>query len=250
MLIRFIDSGALDASLNMAIDEAISIYVRKGKSLPTVRFYGWIKPSVTIGEFQKITEVNTEICRQLNIPVVRRPTGGKGILHYDDLTYSFVSKKEGIFRGSLFQTYEKLSHIFSNAFHLSNIDVEIKKTRDSINRSSLCFARSSYGEISFKGVKIMGSAQKRWTDGFLQQGTIPVTVNKELLKEIFFCMPEEAEKIYGIKEFNDKFDINSFKKNFKITLNMFDFQILEEPLSQEEFALAQQLLLEKYQRLA
>ena len=276
MLVRIIDSGLNDPFLNMAIDEAISIFVRNGNSPPTLRFYGWIKPAVTIGEFQKATEINQDICNKLKIPVVRRPTGGKGILHYDDLTYSFTAKKEGIFRGSLFQTYEKLSSIFSEAFNLSGIKTEIKKNRDSVNRSSLCFARSSFGEISFNGIKIMGSAQKRWRDGFLQQGTIPIIVNRELLKKVFLCMPEEAENIYGLKEIYDKLVLSAspqeiasqlalsatpqekaslfeasvfkekFKENIKLCLRMAGFEIVEEAILEEEFALAQELL-QKYQ---
>jgi len=276
MLVRIIDSGLNDPFLNMAIDEAISIFVRNGNSPPTLRFYGWLKPSVTIGEFQKANEINQDICNKLKIPVVRRPTGGKGILHYDDLTYSFTAKKEGIFRGSLFQTYEKLSSIFSEAFNLSGIKTEIKKNRDSVNRSSLCFASSSFGEISFNGIKIMGSAQKRWRDGFLQQGTIPIIVNRELLKKVFLCMPEEAEKIYGLKEIYDKLVLSAspqekashlvlsaspqqnashfeasvfkekFKENIKLCLRMAGFEIVEEAVLEEEFALAQELL-QKYQ---
>jgi len=95
---RFIDSGNCEASFNMAIDEAIAISVRKGDVPPTLRLYGWDVPSVSIGCFQKIRDINVEYCGEKNIPIVRRPTGGRAILHYQDITYSFSTKTDfGLF---------------------------------------------------------------------------------------------------------------------------------------------------------
>jgi len=104
------------------------------------------------------------------------------------VTYSFSCRREGRFRGNLFQAYEILSRIFAKAFYLTGIDVEIIREKRSFSRSSVCFARSSFGEICFKNIKIIGSAQKRWTDGFLQQGTIPLTVDRELLSKVFYAI--------------------------------------------------------------
>jgi len=248
MLIRFIEFQKLDPFLNMAVDEAISFFVRHGRVLPTFRLYGWNKKAITIGEFQKIEEINQNFCIANEIPIVRRPTGGKGILHYDDLTYSFSCKKEGRFRGSLFQTYEILSHIFVRAFNLAGISGELRKEKRSINRSSLCFARSSFGEICFRDVKIIGSAQKRWVDGFLQQGTIPITVDRELLKKVFLCNPDEADGVFGIKELFKEFDLLNFQENIKKALMEEGFEIVVECLQKEELALAQSLC-EKHQVL-
>ncbi|MGB9822176.1 lipoate--protein ligase family protein [Thermodesulfovibrio sp.] len=248
MLIRFIEFQEHDPSLNMAVDEAISIFVRKGKVLPTFRLYGWNKKAITIGEFQKIEEINQAFCIASGIPVIRRPTGGKGILHYDDITYSFSCRKEGKFRGNLFQTYEILSHLFAKAFNLTGIHVEFKKEKRTVNKSSLCFARSSFGELCFKNVKIIGSAQKRWVDGFLQQGTIPVTVNRDLLKKVFLCNTEEVNTIFGIKELFDSFEIDIFQENIKKALKDDGFEIVVENLQQEELALAQ-ILQKNYQSL-
>lgn len=247
MLIRFIEFQSSAPHLNMAIDEAISIFVRGGKALPTFRFYGWSKEAVTLGEFQKIEEINRDFCNKSRIAVLRRLTGGKGILHYDDLTYSFSAKREGIFHGSLFQTYKILSQIFAKAFDLTGISVEIKKEKRTINKSPLCFACSSFGEICFKNIKIIGSAQKRWNDGFLQQGTIPVTVNRELLKKVFLCVPEDVEKIFGIKELYNKFDIEIFQNNVIRALKEEGFEVVVETLRKEELALAE-FLQKKYQQ--
>ncbi|MCS7163679.1 MAG: lipoate--protein ligase family protein [Thermodesulfovibrio sp.] len=248
MLIRFIEFQKFDPYLNMAIDESISFFVRQDKAFPTFRLYGWIKKAVTIGEFQKVEEINQDFCIKNEIPIIRRPTGGKGILHYDDLTYSFSCKKEGRFRGSLFKTYEILSHIFLKAFNLLGISVEIKKEKNSFNKSSLCFARKSFGEICFQNIKIIGSAQKRWIDGFLQQGTIPLTVDRNLLKRIFLCSPDEADNVWGIKELFNRFDIEDFQEAIKKALREEGFEFVVESLQQQELDLAQTLQ-QKYQDL-
>lgn len=248
MRIRFIEFQKLDPYLNMAIDESISFFVRQGRVLPTFRLYGWNKTAITIGEFQSIEEINQDFCINHEIPIVRRPTGGKGILHYDDLTYSFSCKKEGPFRGNLFRTYEILSHLFVRAFSLIGISVEVRKEKKTYNKSSLCFARSSFGEICFQNLKIIGSAQKRWVDGFLQQGTIPVTVNRDLLKRVFFCNPDEADRVFGINELFKEFDIEKFQEHIKKALKEEGFEIVVEPLQEEELVLAQALQ-QKYQAL-
>lgn len=247
MLIRLIKFQKFEPHLNMAIDEAISIFVRQGKTLPTLRFYGWDRKAVTIGEFQKIEEINHGFCIKNNIPIIRRPTGGKGILHDNDITYSFSARKEGIFCGGLFQTYRILGRIFAKAFILTGIPVQIKEEKGFNNKSSLCFAVSCFGEICFKDKKIIGSAQKRWIDGFLQQGTIPVTINRKLLKKIFFSHPEDAEKIYGIKELYNKFDIEIFQENVRKALLEEGFEVVAGSLQKEEFLFARKFLLKNYQ---
>lgn len=245
MHIRFIEYQPYDSYLNMAIDEAISIFVRKGAVPATFRLYGWSQIAVTLGEFQKLDEVNYELCQKKGIPIIRRPTGGKGILHYDDLTYSFSSRKEDKFKGNLFKNFEILSKVFVKAFTLTGIDVEVKTDRRTTNRSPLCFALSSFGEISFRDVKIIGSAQKRWIDGLLQQGTIPLTVNRELLRSVFICNPQEAEKIYGIRELFEDFNIDNFQKNIKYAFKEEGFDLEIGSLLVEELALASELVQEK-----
>ena len=242
MLIRFINFKICNGFLNMAIDEAVSLLVRKDKVPPTFRFYGWESPSISIGEFQSINDINIDFCSKKNIPIIRRPTGGKGILHFNDLTYSFSSKKEGIFKGSLFKSYEIISQILGYAFTLSGLNVEIRKEKRITNRSALCFARSSFGEICYKEFKIVGSAQKRWINGFLQQGTIPLTVNRELIKEVFNIEDNNLKGIYGLKELYENFDIYKFIDHVKESFMYFGFEIFEDELLQEELALAEKLL--------
>lgn len=229
---RFIDSGPCDAAYNMALDEAIAISVRNGEVPPTLRLYGWKVPSVSIGSFQKIVDIDIEYCINNNIPVVRRPTGGRGILHGDELTYSFSARNEGDFSGGLLETYRRLSIAFQSALHQMGLNVAMKMERESgvnLTRSPLCFKSTSYGEIGLDGRKLIGSAQKRWNNGFLQQGSIPYSIDYEKITSVFkistSALQYSRHEIIGLKELMTGFDSegfkeaikSSFEKNFNIT---------------------------------
>jgi lipoate-protein ligase A len=225
---RLIDSGYSDASYNMALDEAIAISVRDGKSPPILRIYGWESPSVSLGSFQNIADIDFNYCLENNIAVVRRPTGGRGILHSDELTYSFCARNKGEFSGGLLETYRLLGSAFRSAMEEAGLKVSIKPERESgrnLIRSPLCFKSTSFGEISFNGKKLIGSAQKRWNDGFLQQGSIPYSIDHEKINLIFksvsgyrgggrekWCVDSSLQ---GIRDLLHDFDHEMFKKRIK-----------------------------------
>jgi len=253
---RLIDSGKYDAAYNMALDEAIATHVRRGRSQPTLRLYGWKNPSVSLGSFQKITDINSDYCAANDVRIVRRPTGGRAILHGDELTYSFCSRNNNAFSHGLLETYRRLSTAFASALDMLGLNVEMKTERESgreLTRSPLCFRSASYGEISIDAKKLVGSAQKRWIDGFLQQGSIPYSIDHEKLESVFMSDRAEetarfrADKLVGLRELVPDFShdgfrvglIQSFERNFNITL------VVSHPSVQEE-ELARQLSSEKY----
>ncbi|MCL0042309.1 lipoate--protein ligase family protein [Thermodesulfovibrionales bacterium] len=249
---RLIDSGLGDAAYNMAMDEAIAINVRKRKSPPTLRLYGWRVLSVSIGSFQKITDINIEHCRSNNIPVVRRPTGGRGILHGDELTYSFSSRKEGLFSGGLMDTYRQIGIALKSGLEIigvaAAIEIERKSGRD-LMRSPLCIKSRSYGEISFSNQKLIGSAQRRWEDGFLQQGSIPYSIDSEKLTAIFRLQNAEAEKtkVGGLRKLLPGFKFEEFKQSLKLSFEeTFGITFVCSQPSPDEEVLAHLLLSEKY----
>ncbi len=205
---RFIDSGLCDAAYNMALDEAIAISVRNGKSPPVLRIYGWACPSVSLGSFQNIASIDLKYCSENNIAVVRRPTGGRGILHRDELTYSFCAQNKGEFSGGLLETYWKLGSAFQSALKTAGLKVSIKTGRESSRntRSALCFESTSFGELSFNGKKLIGSAQKRWNNGFLQQGSIPYSVDYEKLIAVF-------------KQYSTTSELPSFRTNHETRMS-------------------------------
>lgn len=246
---RLIDSGPCDAFYNMALDEAISVAVRQKRVPPTLRFYGWKEVSVSLGAFQSISSINLEYCRSKGIPIVRRPTGGRAILHCDELTYSFSSCNTGIFCSGLLSTYKIISDAFFSAFIKTGINVTRKMERTpgvELTKSPLCFNSTSYGEILLNGKKIIGSAQRRWDDGFLQQGSIPYLIDYEKLKRVF-GIDNDTFFFRGIMEILPDLNIKEFKNIISQSFEeQFNITLIDSPLHPYEEKLAQYLLQEKY----
>ncbi|VAX30392.1 Lipoate-protein ligase A, partial [hydrothermal vent metagenome] len=183
------DTGISDASSNMAVDEAVAEMALKGIVPPTLRFYGWTVPSVSLGCFQKSEDIDREYCEYRDIPIVRRPTGGRAILHGSEITYSFTSRNAvPPFSSGLLSSYGHLSRAFYTALKSLGIDVEMKNRREKgriLTGSALCFQSVSYGELSINSRKVIGSAQKRWKEGFLQQGSIQMKIDPGLITRVF-----------------------------------------------------------------
>ena len=250
---RLIDSGPCEAFYNMALDEAIATEVRRGTAPLTLRLYGWDRASVTLGCFQKVSDINIEFCRSRNIPVVRRPTGGRAILHGDEMTYSFSAKTDrGPFSHGLLDSYRRISAAFSMAFKKIGITAEAKNTREKgrvLSRSPLCFQSSSYGELMVENMKLVGSAQKRWHNGLLQQGSIPYLSEEELLQGIFGA--EKTASLWGcmkaLKDCLPLFDEDEFIKAIVLSFEeAFDVRLVPSAPYQKESLFAQELLSQKY----
>lgn len=235
----------------MALDEALARSARSGGPV-TLRLYAWDLPSVTLGAFQRASDVDMGLCASKGIAVVRRPTGGRAILHTsDELTYSFSSQTaEGPFAAGLFESYALLGRAFSMAFEAAGLNVTNQQERRAIrSRSPLCFKSASYAETSVAGMKIIGSAQRRWSGGMLQQGSIPYTIDRELSDRVFrgglrrdldtaMCGIMEAGCRLSPDEFI-KALVRAFEESFNIRFET------SEPTRSEEDA-AQSLILDKY----
>jgi len=243
---RLIDSGSSDAFYNMALDEAIATSVRGGLP-PTLRFYEWDRPSVSIGCFQRSGDIDLQYCNDMGIPFVRRPTGGLGILHGNELTYSFSSTtKDGLFSGGLLDSYRKISHAFSKALSRLGISPETKLKKSPSFKTPLCFQWASYGEITVRNKKVIGSAQKRWSDGLLQQGSIPYSIDYLQMGRVFKVDHyDEAEKsMLGLRELMPELTPEALKEAIKVSFEeVFNIKLVETRPTAEEEALAKELLL-------
>jgi len=255
---RLIDTGSCSAAYNMALDEAIAITVRQDLSPPTLRIYGWNRPSLSIGCFQKSGDVDTAYCRDNDIHIVRRPTGGRAVLHNDEITYSFsVKTQTGLFSKGLLDSYKKISTAL--VFALSKVGlsphsrIQKPKPKSKIQNSEphnpLCFESISYGEVSVNNTKVIGSAQKRWVDGLLQQGSIPFTINGDEILRLCrrAILQIRKEPLIGLKQIVPGLSHDELKDAIRIAFEeTFQIKLARSAPSQEELALARELEAQKY----
>lgn len=250
---RLIDSGPLDAAYNMALDEALAFSVRTGQSPPTLRLYTWQSPSVSIGRFQRINSINHTLCCQRHIPLVRRPTGGRAVLHASELTYSFSAPATvAPFSGGLWESYHLLASAFSRAFTLLGLSPSLHdKKKSPQHRSPVCFSAPSYGEFTVNGRKCIGQAQRHWAGnsaGLLQQGSLPLDIDYAEIAEFFGGAPgEHASAMVGIRELLPDVTLEGLKlavrQGFEV---QFGASLAQGAPSAQEIALADRLEREKY----
>ncbi|WP_203227730.1 lipoate--protein ligase family protein [Calorimonas adulescens] len=181
---RLIDTGYSDGAYNMAVDEALMESVAAGESPPVLRFFGWSPPTLSIGYFQRAErEVNLERLKGQGIGFVRRPTGGRAVLHDREITYS-VSIRESDLPGSVIETYKVLSLGLVEGLKQLGIEAEVASLKESGTERALtsaCFDSPSWYEVVFHGKKLIGSAQVRKYGTILQHGSIMLDFDPQKL---------------------------------------------------------------------
>ena len=165
---------------NMAVDEAVLEHIGRGDSLPTLRLYAWDPACLSLGHAQPIADVDLARLRARGWEVVRRLTGGRAILHTDELTYSVTgSAAEPVLAGSVLESYNRLAQALLFAVKSLGLPVEMKeaagRTGSVTNTNPVCFEVPSSYEITVGGKKLIGSAQARKKEVVLQHGSLPLT---------------------------------------------------------------------------
>src|SRR4030042_4717992 len=141
---RFIDTGINDGFLNMSIDEAILDAHLRGFCPPTLRVYRWSPPALSLGYFQSLErEVEMKRCSGLGVDGVRRLTGGRAVLHYDELTYSVVTSEEYGFPKSIAKSYRLLSEGLIAAYGILGLEVCLA-THTREPSSAACFSSAGF----------------------------------------------------------------------------------------------------------
>jgi lipoate-protein ligase A len=191
---RLINTGVSDGATNMAVDEALMQSVAENRSPPTLRFYGWDPPCVSVGYSQSVRkEVDLERCRERGYSWVRRPTGGRAILHIDELTYSVVAPQgEARVAGDIISSYRRLSLGLVEGLrtlHGGVVQAGRMETINGLEKSAACFDVPSHFEVTAYERKLVGSAQVRRNGVVLQHGAIPLEGDVSRLVEVL-ALPE------------------------------------------------------------
>jgi len=179
-----IEKCPLPAAVNMARDEYLLNLCRQ-KKMGFFRLYSWDKPSFSFGVSQKAEKaLNLDYFKNCNdaCTYVRRITGGKTVMHDDEITYSVISSEDIFYRDNdLYRSYMLISTVLVNAFHLIGLDAYLSKGSPShLSKSNNpCFSFPTPNELEIAGKKIAGSAQKRDNQALLQHGSIPISMNYE-----------------------------------------------------------------------
>jgi len=202
---RLLVSDALDGPTNMALDEALlrSRVLKSGP--PTVRFYAWSPPTVSLGYAQPFAgTVDPEQCVALGIGIVRRPTGGSAILHEGpdrEITYSVIAR-EGDFPGAddVLETYRVLGQGLAQGLERLGVAARLAplvrgRREPGGSPPAFCFQRTGAYEIAVGGRKLIGSAQRRQRGAFLQHGSLVLDVDPVRVRAVF---PGESDPTGGM----------------------------------------------------
>ncbi len=174
---RLLITSPARGAWNMAVDESILEHIGRGASPPTLRLYAWEPPCLSLGHAQPFAEVDVTRLKERGWEVVRRPTGGRAILHTDELTYSVIAPNdEPRVEGSVLESYNRLAQALLLAVKELDLPVELKeeKTNQQGTPNPVCFEVPSTYEITVNGKKLIGSAQARRKEGVLQHGSLPL----------------------------------------------------------------------------
>lgn len=263
---RIINTGASDPAWNMAVDEAILNAHSRGLVPPTVRFFGWNPPTLSIGYFQRATkEINFDTLNAHGLGFVRRPTGGRAVLHDRELTYSvIVSESHPMMPSSINESYRVLSMGLLEGFRELGFAAEMVSLADEKEKekfasmgSAACFDSPSWYELVVEGRKVVGSAQVRQLHTILQHGSILLDLDIDQLFAVLNFPSERvrerfrsafADKAVSIKDFSGR-DVSyeeavaAFTVGFARGLGV---RLEPSELTAEERELAETLVREKY----
>ncbi len=208
---QFIDTGENTGAFNMQFDEASAQSLLDGTGAPTVRLFRWKPWSISLGFNQNISNIDVEKCASNGIDVVRRPTGGRAVLHAEELTYSVAMRSGG---KSILEIYNEISKALVKGLRLFGVNATLSRSQPDLREhykspSSIpCFTASARYEIEWRGKKLVGSAQRRFrnqTTGeevVLQHGSILTGPAHRMLIDYLFL--DEKTKAGLANELKEK----------------------------------------------
>lgn len=190
---------------NMQIDsDLLDFAIKNELKEPIFRLYGWEPACVSLGRNQKDDFLDYELLKSKNIDVVRRLTGGRALLHDNEITYSFICPESFLQNGShIVSSYKEISHILIDKFKKLGIDLDFGASKPIKTGFDYCMLISTGADLCYKEKKLIGSAQCRSHGYILQHGSILYDYDKNLLEEIF-KEKVSTDEITSIKKINSK----------------------------------------------
>jgi lipoyl(octanoyl) transferase len=210
---RLLIDPPADGAANMARDEAILSSHAAGTAQPTLRLYRWSPACLSLGRFQRADAIDRVTCARTGVAIVRRPSGGRALLHDAELTYAIITRVDhGLFGDqSILATYRQISLALLAGLWRLGVAAELtpvtrderRKTKDEsrstlsmIHRrlsfgSAACFDTAAAYELTVAGRKLAGSAQTRRAGSILQHGAIPLTPHAERLATLLHNPPDQ-----------------------------------------------------------
>ena len=243
------------------MDEAILLNTAKGIQPPTLRLYAWDPPCISLGYAQALAEVDMALLQAKGWEVVRRPTGGRAILHTDELTYSVIGpENEPRLSGDILSSYKRLSQALMLALQLIGLPVKAlpkEEAPQGMQTDPVCFDVPSNYEITVEGKKLVGSAQARRKEGVLQHGTLPLSGDLTRITQALVYPDEESRSQAAQKLLARAATVemalgqtvsweqaaDAFSQAFEQQLNL---TLEKGELTPEELEKAEELLKEKY----
>lgn len=258
---RLVITPPAPGAWNMAVDEAILTSIGKQLVPPTLRLYSWNPPCLSLGYAQLFSDVDRPNLAARGWHLVRRPTGGRAILHTDELTYSVIGPlSDPRLAGSVLDSYRCLASALLSALHRLNIPAESHATsasQGSTARGPVCFEVPSNYEITVVGKKLIGSAQARRKEGLLQHGALPLSGDLTRITQVLKFSDETsrqeaalrllahattAEAVLGYP-LTWQAAAQAFQSAFQEVLNL---QLTLEPLTKDEKTRTTELVRDKF----
>lgn len=258
---RLLVTPASCGAWNMATDEAVLEAVTQNQSLSTLRLYSWEPACLSIGYAQPCIDIDKERLCELGWDWVRRPTGGRAILHTDELTYSVIAPlSEQRVTGGVLESYQRLSKALLTALRSMNIPAEahpISPTGNVQGSGPVCFEVPSNYEIVVGGKKLIGSAQARRKNGVLQHGTLPLWGDLTRITQVLAFSNEQNRREAASRLLSHATTVETilgYKINWELVAQAFiagfqselDLEFIRDDLSDQEFKLAEKLVEVKY----
>lgn len=250
---RWIESPPGSGPLNMAIDEAILLAYQDRCVPPTIRVYAWNPPCVSLGYFQSARDVHQELCQERGIDLVRRLTGGRAILHQDELTYSVVVDEGTLGARGVVASFRRICSAIIAGLQRVGIEAELKATKDRLSdrraADAACFATAARCDLMCKDRKVVGSAQVRRANALLQQGSLPLTFGFDLARELLPGASDLRSKVIDARTAAGKPALSAhclaqaLRCGFR---EAFDLEPVDDELTADERRCAQELCARKY----